>query len=148
MTKQLSRRQLLFVHHYLESLNARDAARKAGYSDVQPERQGVRLLRNPSIKSYIARKLDEVLDDRTELVKAKVLKLWETIAFDKIEKVHALDPREVSNMLKASELLAKYLKMLEPDTNINLNIGNPENVNLIVQTLEPPREKAVDGESQ
>jgi len=46
-------RQRAFVAHYLATLNAADAARRAGYSARVADRQGYRLLRNAEIAAAI-----------------------------------------------------------------------------------------------
>ena len=50
--KELTDKQRLFCDHYLASLNARDAARRAGYSDATA-RKGT-LINLPQAQAYIA----------------------------------------------------------------------------------------------
>ena len=47
--RNLTPKQQLFVEHYLESLNASEAVRKAGYRCKRADQQGYELLRNPEI---------------------------------------------------------------------------------------------------
>ncbi len=53
MKKPLSPKQRLFVHEYLVSLNAAEAARRAGYSVRRAKETGCRLMKLPAIKRAI-----------------------------------------------------------------------------------------------
>ena len=53
----MSPRQKLFCKHYLVSLNATAAAKRAGYSEKTAHSQGPRLLENVAIKAEIARNM-------------------------------------------------------------------------------------------
>lgn len=62
----LGDRQRLFVEHYLDCLNATEAARRAGYK--QPMQQGWRLLRNVEIAKVVEAGLAEKAMGRTEVL--------------------------------------------------------------------------------
>ena len=115
-------KQRKFCHYYLQSLNAADAARRAGYNHKQPELYGMRMLQKPPIKAYISERLNAVMGAEVESIKYRIVSLWATMAFgdpisNKPQDIYAFRQHQ----LKASELLAKYLKLL--DTNVNLNLG-------------------------
>lgn len=67
--KELTRKQRLFVDYYLQSFNATDAARKAGYSEKTAYSIGWELLRKPEIKDEIATRLEEVHMSADEALK-------------------------------------------------------------------------------
>lgn len=103
-------RQRKFCKHYLESLNASDAARKAGYGPKFANRIGQRLLTNVDIKEYIAKHIDQGLDSRLPGLRNRIVNELENEAF-------------VSgfNKLKALEILAKYSGVLRESNGIALS---------------------------
>ena len=66
----LAPKQQLFVEHYLESLNASEAVRKAGYRCKRADQQGYELLRKPEI----LRAVQESYKKRLDLAQAKAQK--------------------------------------------------------------------------
>lgn len=69
MSGNLNRKQTLFVDYYLQSFNASDAARKAGYSEKTAYSIGHELLRKPDISAAIQAKLQEVHMSADEALK-------------------------------------------------------------------------------
>lgn len=65
-TGQLTAKQAAFVREYLVSLNATDAARRAGYSEKTAAEVGYENLRKPQIQDAVERALSERAA-RTEL---------------------------------------------------------------------------------
>lgn len=63
---KLNARQRMFVEHYLDCLNATEAARRAGYA--KPMQQGWRLLRNVEIAGAVEAGLVEKAMGRTEVL--------------------------------------------------------------------------------
>lgn len=59
MKKRLSERQKRFCDEYLISLNATQAAIKAGYSQKYAGQNADKLLKNPKIKAFISERLDK-----------------------------------------------------------------------------------------
>lgn len=83
--KPLNPKQQLFVDHYLTSLNAKQAAIKAGYSERSAEVQGSVLLSNPKVKS----KIDEAMAKRSkklQITAERVLRELAIIAFSDMGK--------------------------------------------------------------
>jgi len=78
-------KQKIFCDEYLVSLNATEAAIKAGYSKKTARSIGQENLTKPDIKKYIKTKLKS-REDRTEITQDRVLKEIARIAF--------LDPRK------------------------------------------------------
>lgn len=73
-------RERLFVAHYLEGLNATEAAKYAGFSDVSAQVQGSMLLRRPHVKALVEKGLrergatpDEVIARLTEISRADLI---------------------------------------------------------------------------
>ena len=57
-------KQQAFADEYIISLNATDAARKAGYSNRTATETGYENLRKPHIKAYIDKRLEELKSER------------------------------------------------------------------------------------
>lgn len=57
---KLTNKQRLFIDYYLQSFNASESARKAGYSERTAGVIGFENLRKPEIQEEITRRLDEV----------------------------------------------------------------------------------------
>lgn len=106
----MTRKQELFCEYYIESLNATQAAIKAGYSKKTAYSIGDENLRKPEIKKYIDRKMSE----KTEIIMASqddILKRLTDIAFMRMSiKVNYID--KVTGTLKSFD---KY-----PDFNIQV----------------------------
>jgi phage terminase small subunit len=79
----MNEKQKAFADYYIETLNATEAAKRAGYSEKTAEVQGCRLLNNAKIKAYIKERLeskdaarvasqDEVLQFLTQVMRGEV----------------------------------------------------------------------------
>ena len=136
MAKELNERQKRFCDEYLISLNATQAAIKAGYSEKYAGANADKLLKNTKIKEYIAERMaekeseliasqDEVLQYLTAVMRKKSiaysLARSETGADEVIEK-----PPDEKEALKAAELLGKryglYTDKIEADVDTELTI--------------------------
>jgi phage terminase small subunit len=83
-TETLTARQRLFVIEYLVSLNATQAAIKAGYSASSAESQASALLRNPKVQEYVAaHQASRAI--ATGITQDRVLRELEAIAFSRID---------------------------------------------------------------
>ena len=112
---KLNERRKKFISAYLETLNASEAARKAGYKG-RADQIGHRLLRNVEIRAIISQELDSIIGSEKDTIKRLVLvelkdeALRTHIVESKIEgnPVTKLNP----NRMKALELLSKYVGIL------------------------------------
>jgi len=144
MAKELTPRQKLFCDEYIISLNATQAAIKAGYSEKTARSQGQRQLTKADIKAYIDERLkekeseliasqDEILQYLTAVMRkecvSSVLARNELGAEEVIEKLP--DEKEAT---KAAELLGKRYGLftekiesnVDMDLNINIDYGDDE----------------------
>ena len=102
-----TRKRQRFVDEYIVDLNATKAAERAGYSKKTANEQGSRLLKNPTVKAAIERKLQKQAEDS------------ELRAQDIIDGIRATIRRceglgadfQPFAVLKGYELLGKHLKM-------------------------------------
>lgn len=60
--KKLNQKQRKFVKEYPKTLNATEAAKKAGYSKKTAKQQGSRLLTNADIKQTVKKEIDKTLE--------------------------------------------------------------------------------------
>lgn len=103
----LTRKQERFCQEYLiNGFNASEAARKAGYSKDADKEIGYDLLTKAHIQKYIQRLTKDTINE--EYVLNKIV--------ETLNKAQNQD--KLSEVLKASELLGKYLAMFT-DKNIN-----------------------------
>ena len=94
----MTKKQVLFIQHYLSTQNATKSAIMAGYSVKSAYSIGAELLRKPEIKNYIEQQMNErtnsLIADRTEREK-----LLTSIMRD--------DTEDTKQRLKACELLSR-----------------------------------------
>ena len=87
MTPKLTPKQKKFCEYYIQSGNATDAARKAGYSEKSAEAIGLENLGKPRISAYIAERVadqdkrrvadaDEVLRFYSAVMRGEVSSAW------------------------------------------------------------------------
>lgn len=113
---KLSERRKKFISAYLETLNASEAARRAGYKD-RANKAGHQLVTNSDIQAVIAEELKTRISADRESVKARVLSLWNSVSTTSTESMR--------DRLKASELLAKYAGLLTERVEITGKDGAP-----------------------
>lgn len=115
--RKLTPKQRLFVDYYLQSFNASDAARKAGYSERTAYAMGWENLRKPEIQAEIQARLQEV-----HMSAEEALKLLADIARGDV--VQIMDVSSVGfnlDMSKAQRLgLTKLIKKVKQKTTTYL----------------------------
>jgi phage terminase small subunit len=143
MAAKLPSRKQEFVNEYIVSLNATQAAIKAGYSVKTARSQGQRLLTNVDIQEAIQEAL-KAREQRTLITADYVIKGFKEVAercmqhspvmvFDKEarEYVQARDEEtgqgvwefDSGGANKALEMLGKHLGIFADNKSINLNVG-------------------------
>lgn len=115
-------KQARFVAEFLKDQDATKAARRSGYSAKTARVQGPRLLKDPAIRAAIDEKLGAITEN-CELTAERILKRIQKIAFSELA--------EDKNVLKACELLGKYMKLftdrIQVDTPGRVLIELPPN---------------------
>ena len=89
----LTNKRKLFVEHYLQSGNASDAAREAGYA--HPGAEGHRLLKIAEIQNLVGERVETAAMDATEILERLSSGVRTSKKFD-------------ATIIKALELLGKY----------------------------------------
>lgn len=127
--KKLTVKQKRFVDFYVETGNATEAAKKAGYSKRTAEAIGLENLGKPRIKKAIAARLKELESKRVATAKEVMEFLTSTMRGEVTEEVVVSDflgdgvsqtkivekHVGVRDRLKAAEGLAKRLGLTEPE---------------------------------
>ena len=119
--KPLTDRQTLFVEHYVQSLNAKQSAIKAGYSEKTAEQQGYQLLQKPSVQAAIS-EISEKRSKAIGLTTERLLQEAMRLAFFDIRKLVDKD----GNPLPISQLdddTAAAIQGLDVATVGNMEIG-------------------------
>jgi phage terminase small subunit len=117
----MNEKQKAFADFYIETLNAFEAAIKAGYSENYAKAQSYKLLDNVGIKEYIQERLkgkekarvadqDEVLEMLTQIMRGEVPDQF------------GLET-SVKDRTKAAELLGKRYSIFTENVNVKGNIG-------------------------
>ena len=96
--RKLTEKQKAFCDYYIETGNAAESARRAGYSHRTARGMGAENLTKPYIQAYIKTRNEEIENARIANMK-EVKEFWTGMLRDK-----ELEPRD---RLKASEYIAK-----------------------------------------
>ena len=137
---KMTAKQKRFCDEYLISLNATQAAIKAGYTDKYANTNVTKLLQNTTIKQYLAERMaekeskliasqDEVLQYLTAVMRGESLSdvvVVEGIGMGESEARTMQKAPDEKERLKAAELLGKryglYTEKVEQSVDMDLNI--------------------------
>lgn len=109
---KLSPKQKAFVDYYLETGNATEAARRAGYK--QPNVQGSQNLAKPSIKQYVAERQKIFESERIATIE-EVMRFYTSVMRGEVKDQFELDA-ELKDRLSAGKELLKRLETVENKT--------------------------------
>ncbi|MEG2110665.1 MAG: terminase small subunit, partial [Clostridium sp.] len=136
---KLTPKQKAFADYYIETGNATEAARKAGYKGKNLNRIASENLSKLDIKNYIDEKMKELEDKRIAKADEVLKYLTKVIRGEETEQVVVTENigdfmsearvvnKELSakDKIKAAELLGKryrlFVDKIEKDTNVNVN---------------------------
>ena len=115
--KPLNRRQKDFCIYYVETGNALDSYRRAGYKAKNPNTAGViahQMLKNPNIKAEIERLMKPVNKERESHIATgeEVMKFFSDMMAGKIKDQFGLDASN-ADRIKAAQEIAKRTVDLE-----------------------------------
>lgn len=121
MDKKLTPKQKAFADYYIETGNATESARRAGYK--KPNVQGSQNLEKLSVKSYIEERI-KVLDEKRIAKGEEVLQYLTKVMRGEEKDQFGLDA-SLQDRTRAAELLGKryrlFVDKVEKDTNLNVN---------------------------
>ena len=128
---KLNEKQKAFADYYIESLNAYESAKRAGYSEAYAKSQSYKLLENVGIKNYIDERMeskdnyriasqDEILQILTDI--ARGITEEEVVQFSQLgEELRTTRKPTIKDRMKASELLGKRYRMWIDKVEANVN---------------------------
>ena len=128
---KLNEKQKAFADYYIESLNAYESAKRAGYSEAYSKSQSYKLLENVGIKNYIDERMeskdnyriasqDEILQILTDI--ARGITEEEVVQFSQLgEELRTTRKPTIKDRMKASELLGKRYRMWIDKVEANIN---------------------------
>ena len=132
----LTDKQKAFCDYYSETLNATEAAIKAGYSKKTARKIGSENLTKPDIKNYIdcrlkeledARiaKVDEVMKFLTSSLRGEVEEEVVSVMTSEGESKPVVIKKQISarDRIKAAELIGRRYQLFTDKVNIEGNIG-------------------------
>ena len=101
----LNEMQKAFADYYIETANATESAKRAGYSEKTARSQGQRLLTNVDISDYIKERLDEQSNKRVADAN-EVIEFYTAVMRGEVKDQFGLDA-SLSDRLKAGDALMK-----------------------------------------
>ena len=101
--------QQAFADYYLETSNATESAKKAGYSEKTAYSQGQRLLKNAEVKAYIDERLSQIKSDRIATID-EVMQFYTSILRGEEKDQFGLDA-SLTDRIKAGRELVKRLSV-------------------------------------
>ena len=106
---KLTMKQKAFADYYIETGNATEAAKRAGYSKKTSYSIGNENLKKPEVLSYIEERMQEIEDNR--IAKGdEVLKYLTGVMRGEVKDQFGLDP-SLQDRTKAAELLGKRYRL-------------------------------------
>lgn len=118
----MSEKQKAFCDYYIETLNATEAAVRAGYSKKTARGTGCENLTKPNIKSYIELRLQELKSKRTADAE-EVMEYLTSVMRGEIKDAFDLDP-SLADRTKAAELLGKRYRLFVDKQEVEMK-GEP-----------------------
>ncbi len=83
---RLSERRLRFVNYYVDTGNASESARLAGYAEDSAGVEGCKLLKNPRVKALVDKLYKEKFDLNREQYQAEALRRSQTCKQESVQK--------------------------------------------------------------
>lgn len=132
---KLTEKQKAFCDYYIKSLNATEAAIKAGYNKNTARQTGSENLSKPYIKGYIDERLKQLESERTADAKEVLEYLTRVMRGEEVEEVVVTEnigdfmseartvKKDISakDRLKAAELLGKRFKLFTEKIEADIN---------------------------
>lgn len=101
----LNEMQKAFADYYIETANATESAKRAGYSEKTAYSQGQRLLKNVEISAYISERMEERGEKRVADAN-EVIEFYTAVMRGEVKDQFGLDA-SLSDRLKAGDALMK-----------------------------------------
>lgn len=113
---KLTPKQKDFCEYYLQTGNAAEAARLAGYSEKTARVIGPENLSKPAVSEYIAKRRAEM--DKTLIADSdEVLRFYSAVMRGEVKDQFGLDP-SLADRIKAAELLGKRYRLFTDKVSV------------------------------
>lgn len=113
---KLTKKQKDFCEYYLQTGNATEAAKKAGYSEKTAYAIGQENLKKPVISEYIAKRIEK--QEKVLVADAdEVLKFFTSTMRGEVKDQFGLDPA-LSDRIRAAELLGKRYRLFADKVSV------------------------------
>lgn len=106
---ELTPKQKAFADYYLETGNATEAAKRAGYSENSAKQIGAENLTKPYISQYIAERQKQVEDERIADI-SEVLQFFTSVMRGEVKDQFDFDPSLSDRLSAGKELMKRYEK--------------------------------------
>ena len=147
---KLTEKQKRFIDFYIETSNASESARRAGYSPKNINTNATKILQNTTVQSEINKRLSQLASERIagaeEVLKyltavmrgEEVEEQVVTIGTGQGESEVEIVKKKVSpkDRIKAAELLGKRYGLQQPDEGLKQNLS----INVVYGAPDPPDE--------
>ena len=122
--ERLTERQKLFIEYFIQTQNASESAKRAGYTEKACGELGYALKKQ--LAPYIAERLDTAKTDKAIMDTNEILATLSRIARGEEKDAFGLDTSN-QDKLKALELLGKanqlYVDKVKQETNLDINVN-------------------------
>ena len=125
----LNPKQKAFADFYIETGNASEAARKAGYSQKNANVNGPRLLANAGIKEYINNRMAE-LESKRAMTADEVMLFYSAVVRGEVKDQFGLEV-SVADRIKAADSLMKRFNAITPKAE-----KHSDTVSAIIKAVE------------
>lgn len=136
MDKKLTPKQKAFADYYIETGNATEAARKAGYKGKNLNRIASENLSKLGIKQYIEERMSKIEDER--IAKGdEVLKYLTKVMRGQEKDQFGLDA-SLQDRTKAAELLGKRYRLFvdKVEQKVDANVNSTAKLDSILEQLK------------
>ena len=134
MDNKLTPKQRAFADYYIETGNATEAARRAGYKGKNINRIASENLSKLDIKQYIDERLAKIEDER--IAKGEEVLQYLTRVMRGDEKDQFGLDASLQDRTKAAELLGKRYRLFVDKTEQKVDVNNTTKLDSILQQLE------------
>jgi phage terminase small subunit len=136
---KMTDKQKAFCDYYIETLNATEAAKRAGYSQKTAYSTGSENLKKPEILAYIQHQL-KIIEDNRIAGAAEVLQYLTKVMRGQEKDQFDLDA-PLTERTRAAELLGKRHALWVDKKEIKTNIETTSKLDKIIDQLSAPDEE-------
>lgn len=107
MAASLTAKQKAFCDYYIETGNAAEAARRAGYSEKTARGTGAENLTKPNVAEYIKKRMDEI--EAARIASAdEVIKFYSAVMRGEVKDQFGLDASLTDRLSAGKELMKRF----------------------------------------